>query len=59
MFKAVFILAGMTAYVISPIDVLPDFVPLLGQVDDFAALLLGATAAYRSWTGEGSGTLSV
>jgi uncharacterized membrane protein YkvA (DUF1232 family) len=30
------------AYVIFPIDLLPDFWPLLGQLDDVSALLLGA-----------------
>jgi uncharacterized membrane protein YkvA (DUF1232 family) len=28
------ILAGVVLYVISPIDLLPDFIPFIGQVDD-------------------------
>jgi len=31
-------LAGMAAYLASPIDLIPDFIPVLGQLDD--ALLL-------------------
>lgn len=31
------------AYVGSPVDVIPDFIPLLGQVDDITAIYL----AYR------------
>lgn len=28
-------------YILSPIDILPDFVPVVGQLDDLAILLLG------------------
>ena len=31
-------------YVLSPIDILPDLVPALGQLDDVAILLLGVQA---------------
>src|SRR5207244_11017311 len=35
------ILAGIGAYLVLPIDLIPDFVPVLGQLDDLAVVLLG------------------
>jgi uncharacterized membrane protein YkvA (DUF1232 family) len=36
-----FAIAGLLGvYVVSPIDFLPDFIPLLGQLDDVLATLL-------------------
>jgi uncharacterized membrane protein YkvA (DUF1232 family) len=35
------ILAGIGAYLFFPIDLIPDFVPVLGQLDDLAVVLLG------------------
>lgn len=32
------IILGTVAYLFSPIDILPDFVPLLGQIDDTVVL---------------------
>lgn len=54
------ILAGAIAYVASPIDLIPDFVPVLGQIDDLylVALVLlrfmnrsGEETLRRSWDG--------
>jgi uncharacterized membrane protein YkvA (DUF1232 family) len=35
------VLAGIAAYLMLPIDVIPDFVPLIGQLDDLAILVFG------------------
>jgi len=35
------VLAGIAAYLVLPIDVIPDFVPLIGQLDDLAILVFG------------------
>lgn len=34
----------MVLYILSPIDVLPDFIPGLGQIDDVALFLIGVQA---------------
>ncbi|MBF2035897.1 MAG: DUF1232 domain-containing protein [Leptolyngbyaceae cyanobacterium T60_A2020_046] len=41
----VWVLVASLAYLISPIDLSPDLLPLLGQIDDVALLILMATAA--------------
>ncbi len=42
------ILAGITVgYALSPIDIIPDFVPVLGYLDDLIVLPLLATLAIR------------
>ena len=42
------ILAGIGAYVFLPLDLIPDFVPVLGQLDDLAVVLLGLDLFIRS-----------
>jgi len=42
------ILAGIGAYLVLPLDLIPDFVPVLGQLDDIAVVLLGLDLFIRS-----------
>lgn len=42
------ILGGVAAYVLMPLDIIPDFIPGLGQVDDVAIVLLGLRWFIRS-----------
>jgi uncharacterized membrane protein YkvA (DUF1232 family) len=35
------VLAGVLAYLILPTDLIPDFLPVLGQVDDLVVIFLG------------------
>jgi uncharacterized membrane protein YkvA (DUF1232 family) len=39
--------AGVVAYALSPIDLIPDFVPILGLLDDLILVPLGIAAALR------------
>lgn len=39
--------AGVVAYALSPIDLIPDFVPVLGYLDDLVLIPLGITLAIR------------
>lgn len=39
--------AGVVAYVFSPIDLIPDFVPVLGYVDDLILVPIGIAIAIR------------
>lgn len=39
--------AGVVAYAISPIDLIPDFIPVLGYLDDLILVPLGIVLALR------------
>jgi len=39
--------AGMVAYAFSPIDLIPDFIPVLGYLDDLVLIPLGVFLAIR------------
>ena len=40
-------MAGIVAYAFSPIDLIPDFVPVLGYLDDLILIPLGITLAIK------------
>jgi len=42
------ILAGIAGYLVLPLDLIPDFIPLMGQIDDLAVVLLGLDLFIRS-----------
>jgi uncharacterized membrane protein YkvA (DUF1232 family) len=55
------LVAGATAYILMPIDLIPDFIPFLGQVDDIYLLVLalqrlisnaGLVVVAEHWPGE-------
>ena len=35
------VLGGIAAYLALPLDIIPDFIPVIGQMDDLAVLILG------------------
>src|SRR3954469_24291635 len=39
--------AGVVAYALSPIDLIPDFIPVLGVLDDLILVPLGIAAAMK------------
>jgi uncharacterized membrane protein YkvA (DUF1232 family) len=39
--------AGVVAYAFSPIDLIPDFIPVLGYLDDLVLVPLGITLAIK------------
>ena len=41
------IVAGIVAYVLSPVDLIPDFVPVLGYLDDLVLVPLGIALAIQ------------
>ncbi|HKB73214.1 MAG TPA: YkvA family protein [Burkholderiales bacterium] len=41
------LVAGIAAYALSPIDLIPDFVPILGYLDDLILIPLGIVLAVR------------
>ena len=40
-------IAGVVAYAVSPIDLIPDFIPVLGHLDDLVLVPLGIVVAIR------------
>jgi uncharacterized membrane protein YkvA (DUF1232 family) len=55
------LVAGAIAYIVSPLDLIPDFIPFLGQVDDVFLLMAslerlvanaGADVVYDHWRGD-------
>ncbi|HXF45341.1 MAG TPA: YkvA family protein, partial [Burkholderiaceae bacterium] len=44
---AKWLVAAIVAYALSPIDLIPDFVPLLGYLDDLVLIPLGLALAIR------------
>ena len=45
--RAKFALAGLLAYLLCPIDLIPDFIPVLGQLDDIVIAVLVLRYVYR------------
>ena len=41
------LVAGIVAYAVSPVDLIPDFVPVLGYLDDLILIPVGIALAIR------------
>ena len=41
------LIGGVVAYALSPIDLIPDFIPVLGYLDDLVLVPLGIVAAVK------------
>jgi uncharacterized membrane protein YkvA (DUF1232 family) len=41
------LVAGIVAYALSPIDLIPDFIPVLGYLDDLVLIPMGIALAIR------------
>ena len=61
-------MVGAAIYIVSPIDVIPDFIPFLGQVDDLYLLVLalqrmvsraGRAVLRDHWTGSADSLSSI
>lgn len=55
------VVAGAIAYILLPVDIIPDFIPFLGEVDDVFLLILalqrlitnaGRTVVQKYWAGD-------
>lgn len=44
--KKVAIVIACLLYVVSPIDFIPDLIPILGQIDDLGAIMFSARALF-------------
>ncbi len=60
--KRKLMLGGIIAYVMMPLDIIPDFIPVLGSVDDLVLVVLGLNMLLNevdqkvledNWSGEG------
>lgn len=36
-------------YIIYPVDLIPDFTPVIGRVDDIGILIIGGAFLHRMW----------
>lgn len=61
--KRKMMLAGVIAYVVMPLDIIPDFIPVLGYVDDLVIVVMGLNMLLNdidqhiledNWSGEGN-----